>query len=79
MAGNAINSLTWQSRRTHKTGRILRKDKPEQPLKETSVMTALAIGDVIPDLEFFRSDGTVTRLSDFAADKLLLIFIRHTT
>jgi peroxiredoxin len=34
-------------------------------------------GDIVPDCEFQRPDGSVARLSDFTGQPLLLIFLRH--
>ena len=37
----------------------------------------IQIGDVLPDFEFFTAEGSRARLSDYPADRLLLIFLRH--
>ena len=38
---------------------------------------ALRTGDLVADCTLLRPDGSRVRLSDFAAEALVLIFLRH--
>jgi peroxiredoxin len=38
---------------------------------------AVKVGDRIPDCQFLRPDKTLVRLSEFRAQALVLIFLRH--
>lgn len=35
------------------------------------------VGDTVPDLEFYRPDGSAVRLSHYRNRPLLLVFLRH--
>jgi hypothetical protein len=37
----------------------------------------MSIGEVIPDVELFRADGSAVRLSEVVAGPTLLVFLRH--
>jgi peroxiredoxin len=37
----------------------------------------MRLGEVVPDVEFRREDGSAVRLSEFGGRPLLLVFLRH--
>jgi peroxiredoxin len=37
----------------------------------------IALGQIVPDLQFLRADESSCSLSEFAGKKLVVIFLRH--